>query len=70
MKRIIYPNGDGIAVIIPAPNCGLTIEEIAVKDTPQGVPFLYVNTEETADRSNRDAWTADFSNPDGYGGVK
>jgi hypothetical protein len=30
-QRIIYPTDDGgVAVIIPAPECGLTIEEIAV----------------------------------------
>jgi hypothetical protein len=31
-KRIIYPTDDGgVAVIVPAPNCGLTIEQIAEK---------------------------------------
>jgi hypothetical protein len=30
-KRIIYPTDDGVAIIIPAPECGLTIEEIAAK---------------------------------------
>ena len=34
-SRIIYPTDDGgVAVIIPAPECGLTIEEIAAKDVP------------------------------------
>jgi len=34
-SRIIYPSDDGgVAVIIPAPECGLTIEEIAAKDVP------------------------------------
>lgn len=34
-KRIIYPTSQGgVAVIIPAHDCGLTIEEIAAKDVP------------------------------------
>ena len=34
-QRIIYPTDDGgVAVIVPAPECGLTIEEIAAKDVP------------------------------------
>ena len=37
-QRIIYPTDNGgVAVIIPA-DCGLTIEEIAAKDVPQGKP--------------------------------
>jgi hypothetical protein len=39
-KRIIYPTDDGgVAVIIPAPECGLTIEEIAAKDVPPVVRY-------------------------------
>lgn len=69
-KRIIHPNGTGISVIIPALESGLTIEEIAKKDTPDGVPFLIIDTIEVpADRINRTLWTADFSNPNGYGGA-
>ena len=34
-QRIIYPTDDGgVSVIIPAAECGLTIEEIAAKDVP------------------------------------
>lgn len=34
-QRIIYPTDEGgVAVIIPAAECGLTIEEIAAKDVP------------------------------------
>lgn len=67
-KRIIYPNSnDGISIIIPAP-CGLTIEEIAQKDVPAGLPYLIIDADDIpADRSNREAWDADFSDPDGYG---
>ncbi len=31
-SRIIYPTDDGVAIIIPAAECGLTIEEIAAKE--------------------------------------
>lgn len=70
MNRVaIYPMENGtVAVICPSGNCGLTIEEIAVKDTPEGVPFLIINYADIPqDREFREAWTADFSAPHGYG---
>ncbi len=56
--RIIYPTDDGgVAVIVPSPDCGLSIEEIAAKDVPQGVPFKIVNAADIpTDRTLRDAW--------------
>lgn len=58
MKRIIYPTDDGgVAVIIPAPECGLTIEEIAAKDVPAGKEFKIVDTADVpTDRTFRNAW--------------
>ena len=42
-SRIIYPNDDGgVSIIVPAIECGLTIEEIAAKDVPAGKPFKIV----------------------------
>jgi hypothetical protein len=57
-QRIIYPTPEGgVAVIIPAPDCGLTIEEIAAKDVPAGVPFRIVDASEIpSDRTFRNAW--------------
>jgi hypothetical protein len=57
-QRIIYPTGDGgVAVIIPAPECGLTIEEIAAKDVPAGVEYKIVDASEIpTDRTFRNAW--------------
>lgn len=57
-QRIIYPTDEGgVAVIIPAPECGLTIEEIATKDVPQGKPFKIVDAADIpADRTFRNAW--------------
>ena len=57
-KRIIYPTDDnGVAVIIPAPECGLTIEEIAAKDVPQGKPYKIIDVSDLpSDRTFRGAW--------------
>lgn len=58
-KRIIYPTDDGgVAIIVPALNCGLTIEQIAAKDVPAGKPYQIVNVEDIPeDRTFRNAWT-------------
>jgi hypothetical protein len=66
-QRILYPNNDGgVAVIIPTGE--IAIEQVARKDVPANTPYLIVSTEDIpADRTFRDAWEADFSNPDGYG---
>ena len=57
-KRIIYKTAEGgVAIIIPAPDCGLTIEQIAAKDVPPGVPFKIVDASDIpTDRTFRDAW--------------
>jgi hypothetical protein len=56
-QRIIYPTDDGVAIIIPSPDCGLTIEEIAAKDVPAGKPFKIVDvTDIPEDRTFRNAW--------------
>ena len=62
-QRIIYPTDDGgVAVIIPAAECGLTIEEIAAKDVPAGKPYKIVDVADVpSDRTFRNAWTADFT---------
>jgi len=97
MQAIIYPNGQGgIAVILPAPDCGIPLREIARKDVPPIVtyertgefivdeealegreimrmvvtprPFRIIDASAIpTDRTYRDAWTADFSIPDGHG---
>ena len=57
-SRIIYPTDDGgVAIIVPAPECGLTIEQIAAKDVPQGKPFKIVDVSDIpTDRTFRNAW--------------
>ena len=55
--RIIYPTDDGVAIIVPASECGLTIEEIAAKDVPAGKPYKIVDVVDIpTDRTFRDAW--------------
>jgi len=57
-QQIIYPTDDGgIAIIVPAPECGLTIEEIAAKDVPAGKPYKIVDVADIpTDRTFRNAW--------------
>jgi hypothetical protein len=57
-SRIIYPTDDGgVAVIIPAAECGLSIEAIAAKDVPTGKPFKIVDVSDIPeDRTFRAAW--------------
>ena len=57
-QRIIYPTDDGgVAVIIPAAECGMTIEEIAAKDVPAGKPYKIVDVSDIPeDRTFRAAW--------------
>lgn len=56
--RIIYRTEDnGVAVLIPAIDSGLTIEEIAAKDVPPGVPYKIVDASTIpTDRTFRNAW--------------
>lgn len=57
-QRIIYQTDDGgVAIIVPAPECGLTIEEIAAKDVPDGKPYKIVDVADIpTDRTFRNAW--------------
>jgi len=68
-KRIIHPNGVGGVAVIEPGDCGLTVEEIAAKDVPSGVPYKIVNvTDIPIDRAARNAWTVDVDDlTDGVG---
>ena len=57
-KRIIYPTPEGgVAIIVPAPDSGLTIEQVAAKDVPTGIPFKIVDAVDISeDRTFRNAW--------------
>jgi hypothetical protein len=69
-KRILYINNGNLSILIPAPEAleTMSIEDIAKKDVPNGVPYKIVTVNDLpTDREFRDAWEADMSNPDGFG---
>ena len=57
-KRVIFRTDDGgVAVIVPSPNCELTIEQVAAKDVPTGTPYKIVDVVDVpSDRTFRGAW--------------
>jgi len=67
MKKIIYPQETGIAVIHPTGE--LSLEETALKDVPTGVKYKIIDhTDLPADRDFRNAWEFDFTTDfDGVG---
>lgn len=66
-QRIIYPTPEGgVAILLPTGE--LSVEGTAAKDVPAGTPYRVVSVADIpTDRTFRNAWTADFSEPDGYG---
>ena len=66
---ILYPKDSGsVEILYPFLECGLTVEEIAMKDVPASKPYMIIDGADLpADRTFVDAWVADFSSPDGYG---
>lgn len=68
-SRIIFQNDfGGIDILIPILESGLSLEQIALKDVPSGKPFLIIDHTDLPETDEyRDAWTADFSEPDGIG---
>lgn len=69
MQRIIYPQGDGLPIAVVTPcDSNADIRAVAAAAVPSGVPYLIVDeTDFPETREYRDAWSADFSQPDGYG---
>lgn len=66
MKKIIFPNETGIAVITPTGN--LSVEETALKDVPSGVKYKIIDsTDLPQERDFRNAWEYDFT--DSFDGV-
>lgn len=66
-QRIVYNNPDGsVSIIIPTGE--MPIEEVAKKDVPAGVAYKIVNAEDIpTDRTFRNAWEFEMTNPDGVG---
>ena len=58
-KRFVYTDDEGnLCIVIPADNCGLTLEQIKDKDCPSGKTIYTVDKSAIpTDRSFRNAWT-------------
>lgn len=56
-KVIIYKTDNGVAIMYPALDCGLSIEQIADKDVPAGAPYKIIDASDIpTDRTFRNAW--------------
>jgi len=65
--KALYQDPEGNLCVV-CPTGELPFEEVCRKDVPAGLPYLIVEDDAVpTDRSFRNAWEADFSNPDGYG---
>jgi hypothetical protein len=60
MNIILYPQDEGYVKVTPNLDCGLNIEQIALKDVPFGLPFLIVDSEAIPEEP-------DFLQPYGFG---
>ena len=72
MKILYRDNDDSISIIMPTQQVLsiATLKNIALKDTPEGLPFWIVDDSEIPeDRTFRDAWEIpeDWGEPDGHG---
>ena len=58
-KRFVYTDDEGnLCIVIPADNCGLTLEQIKDNDCPSGKTIYTVDKSAIpTDRSFRNAWT-------------
>ena len=71
--KIIYKKTDNsISILTPSLRClqKHTLESVALKDVPEGLPFWIVDdTEIPTDRTFRNAWELPegYRMPDGYG---
>lgn len=60
-KVIAYQQSNGlVAIIHPSYYSGLTLEEIAVKDVPDGCGYIVVDTQDLPTRLYRDKWQICF----------
>ena len=67
-KAILYPYGDHLAVTTGAPDDEAGYTQVALLVVPENVPYLVVNESDLpTDPTYFEAWTADFSQPDGIG---
>ena len=65
---IIYEVDGELWVCYPNNKSRWSLEEIALKDVPEGIKFKIINRYDLPESMTfRDAWTADFTDHDGVG---
>ena len=64
LQRILITNDSGgCSVVVPAPNTGLTLEQLIVKVVPHGTTYSVVEVGAVpSDRTYRNAWRHDAAN--------
>lgn len=72
---VFQPKGGIVCAMSVAANCGIPIEQIGIKDVPDGTPFWIVDAENYAslDQATREAWVLDtkvLGSPAGIGTAK
>lgn len=66
--RIIYPWMDGVAVLQFLETDNLSIEELAKREVPAGVPYRVISVSDLPDDSNREEWYVEMTEyTDGIG---
>jgi hypothetical protein len=60
---VVYEKTDGgVAILYPAPDCGLTLHEIIAKDVPLNARYKILQRSDIpTDRTYRNAWVMDFT---------
>lgn len=62
MIIIFEGEAGGCSIVVPNPDSGLTMDELAASVVPSGVPYRIVeDTEIPTDRTYRDAWEVDLA---------
>lgn len=66
--RIIYPFQGGIAVLQIVEHDGLTVDQLAKREVPNGTPYRIISVSDLPDDSNREEWYVDIEDyTDGIG---
>jgi len=61
MKRIVYTNNEGgVSIVCPSASWASTMEKLALKVVPEGIPYEIVDAADIpTDREFRNAWEYD-----------
>jgi hypothetical protein len=64
---ILFKLDDAATPSVMTPTGALSVSATALKDVPAGRPFIIIDSAELPQGIPQEAWTVDFSDPDGYG---